>query len=147
VNRRWILLLALLACTVFSFSSVKGAAQQAPPFEVKNPRHLKWPVEQASRIYSFACELVTRSMRAGKNQPLAPKFVLVLGAKADQTVRGGNKITEIQLKKWDSERFAEAVVLLTMRESIRDDEVLRLARSTLEAAQSTVSVGELRRGQ
>jgi len=143
-NRGRALLLALAICTIFSFSKTTGQAQEGLPFQVSNPRHLKWPVEQAARIYSFACELVSRSMGREKAGALNPKFVLVLGAKENQTVRAGQS-TEIHLRKWDSARFAEAVVLVTMRETIRDEDVVRLAKTTLEAAQSSVSVGELRR--
>lgn len=121
----------------------KSGAQIAVPFEVSNPKHLSWSVEEAGRIYASACQLVARSVRPESPPLLQPKFVLVLGAKADQMIRAGGN-SEIHLRKWDPARFAEAMVLLTLRDAIKNEDVMELARQTLSAAESTVSVKELR---
>ncbi len=118
-------------------------AQAVVPFEVSNPKHLSWSVEEAGRIYASACQLVARSVRPEKPPQLQPRFVLVLGAKADQMVRAGGN-SEIHLRKWDPARFAEAMVLLTLREAVKNEDVIRLARETLNAAESSISVNELR---
>lgn len=121
----------------------KSMAQAVVPFEVSNPKHLSWSVEEAGRIYASACQLVARSVRPEKPPQLQPRFVLVLGAKADQMVRAGGN-SEIHLRKWDPARFAEAMVLLTLREAVKNEDVIRLARETLNAAESSISVNELR---
>ena len=130
---------------VVGIVNVDGWAQQqaaAVPFEVSNPKQMKWPVEEAGRIYVLACDLVARSVRPEKPPDLRPKFVLVLGAKQDQMVRT-EKGSEVRLKKWNAETFAEGVVLLSLRESEKDQNILHLAHQTLAAAEATVSVREL----
>src|SRR5580700_8386079 len=39
-----------------------GVAQSSLPFRVSNPKHKKWPGDEASRIYTSACELVARTI-------------------------------------------------------------------------------------
>ena len=136
-------LTALVVAGVVVGFSANGLGQAgASPFEVSNPKHLKWPVEQAGRIYLLACDLVARSLRPDKPPMLRPKFVLVLGAKQDQMMRT-EKGSEVRLKKWNAETFAEGVVLLSLRESEKDQNVLQLAHHTLAEAEATVSVREL----
>jgi hypothetical protein len=134
----------LAICGLATVFCTGVAAQAAPPFEVSNPKHLNWSVEEAGKIYTSACALVARSVRPEKPPQLEPKFLLVLGAKADQVVRGAGN-SEIQLRKWDPGRFAEAMVVLTLRETVKNEEIMQLARDTLNAAEATVSVNELRK--
>jgi hypothetical protein len=136
--RCWLVGLAMCAVAALS-----GQAQGSLPFEVSNPKHLKWPVEEAGRIYSSACELVARAVRPERPPRLQPRFVLVLGAGSNQIVRNqGN--SEIHLTKWDPGQFAEAMVVLTTREILKNEDVRDLARSALIAAEATVSVSELK---
>jgi len=136
-------ILAALISTLATLSS-SGRAQTSLPFEVSNPKHLNWSTEEADRIYSSACELVARSIRPEKPPRLEPKFVLVLGADADETVRDGTK-SEVHLKKWNPAHFAEAVVLMATREILKREDVSHLTHDTLVAAGASVSVNELRR--
>jgi hypothetical protein len=133
----------LAALCAFTCLGAESIAQVVVPFEVSNPKHLSWPVEEAGRIYDSACRLVARSVRTEQMPHPQPKFVLVLGAKADQMVRAGAN-SEIHLRKWDPARFAEAMVLLALRDAATNEDVLNLARQALNAAESTVSVSELR---
>jgi hypothetical protein len=132
-----------LAVCVAAGLTGASAAQSAVPFEVSNPKHLKWSMEEAGRIYLSACGLVARAVRPEKPPRLQPKFVLVLGAGANQIVRSEGS-SEIHLTKWDRERFAEAMVILTAREILKNEDVRQLARSALIAAEATVSVSELK---
>jgi hypothetical protein len=134
-----------LLAVLFGFASLgeKSTAQAVVPFEVSNPKHLSWSVEEAGRIYDSACRLMARSVGKDQLPRLQPKFVLVLGAKADQMVRAGAN-SEIHLRKWDPARFAEAMVLLTLREAASNEYAMHLARQALNAAEATVSVDELR---
>lgn len=137
---RWI---AVAMCGLVTCFSGQMWAQISLPFEVSNPKHLTWSVEEAGRIYASACQLVARSVRPEKPPELQPRFVLILGAKADQMIRDGRN-AEIHLRKWDPARFAEAMVLLTLREAVRAEDVTQLARETLNAAESTITVNELK---
>jgi hypothetical protein len=131
---------------VLSLLCVSAGAQDAPPFDVSNPKHKKWPIEEAARIYRSACALVARTVRPEKPPNLRPKFLLILGAKEDEIVRHGAEV-ELRLQAWDAENFAQAVVLMAADEVVRREEVPDLARSALLSSQASVSVEDLRQGR
>jgi hypothetical protein len=137
-------ILALICALAMMHGSVR--AQAVVPFEVQNPKHLNWSTEEAVRIYSSACELVARSIRPEKPPRLSPRFVLVLGAREDETVRRG-ATSEVRLKTWNPARFAEAMVVVTLREIFKNEDITNLTRDTLIAAQASASVSELARKQ
>jgi hypothetical protein len=137
-------LLAMPGATAGAQTSSASSSPLSLPFEVSNPKHLEWPTDEANRIYASACELVARSIRPEKPPRLAPKFVLVLGANADETLRNGTT-AEIHLKKWNPARFAQAMVLMATREIFKTEDVMILTRDTLTAARASVSVNELER--
>jgi len=145
LNCRTMSALTLLVCGI-TMLGAGASAQTSPdlPFEVSNPKHLELPTDEANRIYSSACELVARSIRPEKPPRLAPRFVLVLGADANETLRNG-ALAEIHLKEWNPARFAEAMVLMATREILKNEDVMNLTRDTLMAAQASVSVSELKR--
>jgi hypothetical protein len=126
--------------------SSRGWAQSSLPFEVSNPKNKKWPADQANRIYDSACAHVARAIRPESPPHLHPQFVLVLGARDNETVRNGS-MSEIRLKTWDAASFAEAVVVMAIREVLNSQEVTNITRDALIAAQATVSVSELRHGR
>ena len=136
--------LALAAIFTLAALAATSPAQTTLPFAVSNPRHLKFSMEEAGRIYFSACERVARSVQPEKPPRLEPRFVLVLGAKQDETVRE-NGVSQIQLRVWDPARFAEAMVLLSLRELLKNEDIASLTRETLTAANASVSVEELQR--
>lgn len=121
-----------------------GCAQQSVPFEVSNPANQKWPVAEAARIYNSACDLLARTIRPEKPPVLRPKFRLVLGAESDQFVNEGG-LTEVHLKSWNAEKFAEGVVVVAVRNVLQGDELAKLVHQSVALAGSTVSVRELGR--
>jgi len=100
-------------------------------------------MEEAGRIYMSACALVARTVRPERPPHLHPAFVLVLGAQNDGTLRTATT-AEIHLKTWNPVRFAEAVVIMASRDVVNNDAVTSLTRETLVAAESSVSVSELK---
>jgi hypothetical protein len=126
--------------------SSRGWAQSSLPFEVSNPKNKKWPAEEASRIYDSACARVARAIRPDSPPHLHPQFVLVLGARDNETVRNGS-VAEIRLKAWNAPSFAEAVVIMAIREVLNTEEVTNITRAALISAQASVSVSQLRRGR
>ena len=126
--------------------SSRGWAQSSLPFEVSNPKNKKWPAEEASRIYDSACARVARAIRPESPPRLHPQFVLVLGARENETVRNGS-VAEIRLKAWNAASFAEAVVVMAIREVLNTEEVTNITRAALISAQASVSVSELRGGR
>ncbi len=121
-------------------------AQESVPFEVSNPKHKKWSSEEAGKIYYFACDLLARTIRPEKPPRLHPRFVLVLGADANQVLRTGSAV-EIQLKSWDADKFAEAMVLVAAREVLQVDDLMKIARQSVSSAEATVSADRLRQNQ
>jgi hypothetical protein len=130
----WAVLLAWLSSTAF--------AQSTLPFEVSNPQTKKWSPVEAGRIYVSACGLVAREIRPERPPRLRPKFLLVLGSNNDQVVinRG---LSEIHLKSWNPEYFAQGVVLLAAREILQADEMAKISHHAVADAQATVSLAEL----
>ena len=134
---------------VFALVAIAGPsclAQTYLPFGLSNPQHKKLPVEEAKRIYFSACDHVARAIRPESPPLLRPKFVLVLGAPDDQTVREAGS-SEVRLKGWNPASFAEAVVIMAAREILNTRDVTNLTRETLLSARGTVSVSELKDGQ
>jgi len=136
----------LLVVAVVATLSLGCLAQDAPPFEVSNPKHKKWPAEEASRIYASACDLVARRVRPERPPHLHPKFRLILGTGDDQVIRSSTE-SEIRLKSWNPASFAEGVVIMAAREIVSNDQVVNIARDALFSAQASVSVNELRQGR
>ncbi len=116
------------------------------PFDVSNPAHKKWSPQEAERIYDAACTLVARSIRPERPPRLHPRFLLVLGSTTDEIVRGDNR-SEIHLKSWDPDKFAEATAIMVAREVIQGEELKNIAHMSVLSAHATTSVTELRRHQ
>ncbi|HWX92879.1 MAG TPA: hypothetical protein VNY29_09625 [Terriglobales bacterium] len=129
---------------LFSAVGLARAQESTLPFEVSNPRHKKWPEAQAARIYARACDLLARSIRPEKPPQLHPKFVLVLGTEGDEYVRD-TKTTEIHLKNWNPEKFAQGVVVVALRDLVHGQDLARLAHQSVSLADSTIDARELSR--
>jgi hypothetical protein len=134
----------LLCALLLLVTAVCGCAQNTLPFEVYNPGNKKWSPAEATRIYDSACDLLARTIRPEKPPHLRPKFRLVLGAETDQFVNEGG-VTEVHLKSWNPEKFAEGVVVVAIRDVLRADELARLVHQSVSLAAATVNVRELGR--
>jgi len=134
-----------IALLISMISSIGGAQTPDLPFSVSNPKHKKWPADEAQRIYFAACERVARTIRPEKPPRLQPKFVLILGADDNEAVRIGNT-SEIRLKEWNPGAFADAVVVMAAREVLDPRQLASLSREALVSAQASVSVADLEHG-
>lgn len=123
------------------------AVSQTPntPFSVLNPKHKKWPVDEAQRIYFAACDRVARAVRPEKPPRLQPRFVLILGADDNEAVRIGTT-SEVRLKEWNPGAFSDAVVVMAEREILDPRQLASLSREALASAQASVSVADLEHG-
>ena len=122
-----------------------AVAQTDLPFAVSNPKHKKWPADEARRIYFAACDRVARTIRPEKPPRLQPKFVLILGADDNEALHIGN-IAEVRLKEWNPGAFSDAVVVMAAREILDPRQLASLSREALLSAQATVSVADLEHG-
>lgn len=120
--------------------------EDALPFAVSNPKHKKWPPEEAARIYVSACDLVARTVRPEKPPHLRPKFILVLGSDNDEFVNLSPDM-EVHLKSWNPTKFAEAVALVASRDVVQPDEMRRIVVESVALANSTVSVRQLKQNR
>lgn len=127
---------------IWLFAALAHGQDSTLPFEVSNPKHKKWPEAQAARIYTWACDLLARSIRPEKPPQLHPKFVLVLGADGDEYVRD-TTTTEIHLKNWNPEKFAQGVVVVALRDLVHAQDLAKLAHQSVSLADSTIDVREL----
>jgi hypothetical protein len=125
--------------------SIGCLAQTNFPFQVANPKHQPWPADEAARIYESACELAARAIRPEQPPRLRPKFILVLGANNNETVRYG-EMSELRLKKWEPAKFAQAVVVMAVREVLPGDQIANMVRTAVLSSQATISAKDLRQG-
>jgi hypothetical protein len=132
-----------ITLVVFAALPVWSQAQKTTPFEVENPKHQRWYPIEAGRIYNSACDLVARSIRPDNPPRLAPQFRLVLGADDNEFVRDG-PVSEIRLKSWNPEKFAEGVVAVAIRDVLHADDLAKIAHQSVVLADSTLDVRELR---
>jgi len=147
-SRRWIqraTIVIVLAVGVAGLNSWT-LAQDGQPFEVVNPKHKKWSADEATRIYTSACELVARTVRPEKPPRLRPRFRLVLGADNDEFVNLSPDM-EVHLKSWNAVKFAEAVALVASREVLKPDDLQRIVQQSVSVANATVSVDQLRQNR
>jgi len=128
---------------VFGAPFAWGQTQKTSQFEVQNPKKQRWYPAEAGRIYTSACDLVARSVRPDKPPHLEPRFRLVLGADDNEFVRDG-PVSEIRLKSWNPEKFAEGVVVVAIRDVLPTDELAKIAHQSVVLADSTLDVRELR---
>ena len=130
-----------LLCWLVALCSF-AQAQAEFPFTIKNPKKHTLPVAEAGRIYASVCMVVGREVRPEHPPALRPRFTLVLGSDVDQLVQR-NEETELQLKSWDREKFAQAVVILAGREILKTRDIVLLGRRALSLTDAVVPVAEL----
>ena len=106
---------------------------------ILNPNHEKLSLEEAEKLYWKACQTVEREFN--RSTPIRPKLVLRLGA-SNNLLR--YPMREIQLKKWDQYRFAEAVVDAALQQMVRPVERSRLGSAAVREAGATVHICELK---
>jgi hypothetical protein len=106
---------------------------------ILNPNREKISPEEAEKVYLRACEVIEREFN--RPFPIRPRLLLRLGA-SDNVLR--YPMGEIQLKKWDEYRFADAVVDLALHEILSPDERVRLGNAAVHEAGATVNLCELK---
>jgi hypothetical protein len=145
--RRWLAsILRTVACLLVAAAlapCVCRAQSAELPFQVSNPKHKKWPADEAAKIYTSACEMAARAIRPEKPPQLHPKFVLVLGASGDEAVRYG-ETSELRLKNWDPARFAQAVLVFAVRDVLSSQQMTGIVRNIVLSSQASISVDQLK---
>jgi hypothetical protein len=119
-----------------SSASLALAAQYITIF---NPNRDKISVEEIEKVYLGACEAVEKEYN--RPAPIRPHLILRLGG-------DGNLLRypmrEVQLKKWDEYRFADAVVELALHDMVSREDRVRLRDIAVSEAGATVNVCELK---
>jgi hypothetical protein len=104
-----------------------------------NPNHEKVSPEEVEKVYLRACEAVEKE--SNRPTPIRPRLILRLGA-------NGNVLRypmqEIQLKKWDEYRFADAVVELALHDKVTPEERVRLSNTAIRQAGAIINICKLK---
>jgi hypothetical protein len=106
---------------------------------ILNPNHEKMSMEEAEKVYLRACEAVEKEFN--RSTPVRPHLILRLGGSDDVL---HYPMQEIQLKKWDKYRFADAVVELALHDMLSLEDKARLRNIAVNEAGATVSICELK---
>jgi hypothetical protein len=106
---------------------------------ILNPNHEKIAPEEAEKVYLRACEAIEKEFN--RPFPIRPRLLLRLGAN-DNVLR--YPMGEIQLKKWDEYRFADAVVDLALHDILSPEERVKLGNAAVHEAGATVNICELK---
>jgi hypothetical protein len=109
---------------------------RAPEYlKILNSDHEKISFEEVDKVYLRACEAVEREFN--RPVPVRPQILLRLGSE-NNVLR--YPMREIQLKKWDEYRFADAVVDLALHDLVTPEERVKLGNAAVREAGATVSV-------
>ena len=141
-----VIVLGMIVVGLLAAGQIARAQTSETPFTVSNPKHKKWPADQARRIYFTGCELVARTVRPEKPPRILPKFALVLGANVDELVWDGSEAV-LHLKEWNSQAFSEGVVTIASRAILKQEELNNISHQVLVSSEASVSVADLRQGQ
>jgi hypothetical protein len=106
---------------------------------ILNPNHEKISHEEAEKVYLRACQAVEKEFN--RPVPVRPQILLRLGSE-NNVLR--YPMREIQLKKWDEYRFADAVVDLALHDLVTPEERVKLGNTAVREAGATVNVCELK---
>lgn len=115
------------------------APKSAGYLTIFNPNHEKISSEEVEKVYLTACYVVEREFK--RPAPIRPRLILRLGANENKLQY---PMREIQLKKWDEYRFADAVVDLALHDMVPAEERVRLGDAAVHEAGATVSICELK---
>jgi hypothetical protein len=116
------------------------SSTHAPEYlTILNPNHEKISLEEAKKVYLRACEAVEKEFN--RPAPIRPQLLLRLGSE-NNVLR--YPMREIQLKKWDEYRFADAVVDLALHDLVTPEERVKLGNAAVRQAGATVNVCELK---
>jgi hypothetical protein len=124
---------------IHGYETGASSPQAAEYLTIINPNHEKISPEEIEKIYLRACEAVEKEFNPPT--PIRPRLILRLGA-------NGNVLRypmqEIQLKKWDEYRFADAVVELALHDKVTPEERVRLSNAAIRQAGATINICELK---
>jgi len=121
--------------TIAVLAVLTGVAYAQNEFDVHDNGKLKWPAEDAHKIYLSACAVVEQEFSI--HRTVRPRFTLILGTDKSGVFFDPR---EIRLSKWDPELFAQGVVMLAFDDLMTLRERLAMTRRALNWANSTIEV-------
>src|ERR1700681_4616817 len=108
-------------------------------FTIFNPGDEKISYTEAEKVYLAACETIEREFNL--STPIRPRLTVHLHANENNLHYPDR---DLQLARWDKNRFAEAVVELVLHDMITSEDRLRLTKLAVTKAGGTVSLCELK---
>ena len=98
----------------------------------------------AETIYRNACAVVQRDFLTGSGE-VQIHFTVVIGAERNEVLsRRSAQDDEIWLKKWDTNLFAQGVVLLAVDQRLTPDVIALLGQRAIRYSNATVDVSGFR---
>ena len=137
-----------LAFLLIAFSSL-GLAQSSTDgsfsvHHLKNASYSLRPAQmrEAESLYHSSCEVVQHEFHSGAGES-CPHFTVVLGAERNELHSRRFEAREIWMKKWDTQVFAQGVVILTFDQMLTEDVIEQLGNRALRKSNATVDVTDL----
>ena len=116
-----------------------SSSRAAEYLTILNPNHEKVSPEEIEKVYLRTCEAVEKELN--RPTPIRPHLILRLGANGN-VLR--SPMQEVQLKKWDEYRFADAVVQLALHDKVTPEQRVRLSNAAISEAEATINICELK---
>jgi len=105
---------------------------------IQNPDHQAVPEQKASLLMSTACRVTSEHFSGGKASPRKFSLTLVLGSADEHYTADEDKDSyKLFLRRWDENKFAEAVTNLAIQRLVVHD---RLASMVAEVLRRSVQV-------
>jgi hypothetical protein len=120
-------------------TGASSSRQAAEYLTIINPNHEKVSPEEIDKVYLRACEAAEKEFN--RPTPIRPRLILRLGANGN-VLR--SPMQEVQLKKWDEYRFADAVVQLALHDKVTPEQRVRLSNAAINEAEATINICELK---
>ena len=108
-------------------------------FTIFNPRGEKVSYSEAEKVYLAACQTVEREFN--RTTPIRPQLTVLLGS-VENNLHYPDR--QLRLARWDTNRFAEAVVELVLHDMVSPEDRRRLTKLVESQAGATVSLCELK---
>jgi hypothetical protein len=139
-----------MKCAILLFALL-APLLHAQMFTVVNEKGIKFNQEEANRIYKQVIDCVRSEYHVV--EPLAPTFVLVLGVnKEQQGIKWPNFTPDwdgasVSLNEWNPTLFRRTVMLLTINELLRPQNIVQLSERLERQDAAMISVQDLKRSK
>lgn len=136
-------MLKAIVTVMFLVTSCVGQSSSGHFFEVRHAKKTNFSLtpaqmREAEKLYQSTCAVVRREF-PGSGE-LRPRFTVLLGADRDEV----HSQTEIWLRQWNPNLFAQGVAVLAFDQLLTTDLVRKLAKRGIQQSNAMVDVADLK---